>query len=188
MFKKRERIMRQPVRLFAIGLLTAGVIMLIGTFFFDNSTKQAENLSVKEMIPIMEDKGYHVITEEEYISMSVKKDHAQEATSEKNVNTDRAETTEKDNADKENNEKDKEASDKKEKEKDEKVTKYTINIKSGMLPSDISERLAENKIIDEANKFDAYLEKHNYSPKVQLGKFKVTSEMSFKEIAKKITR
>lgn len=174
--------MRQPVRSFAIGLFTAGIIMLVGTFFFDNSTKQAEDISIHEMVPVMEEEGYHVITEEEYISLSVQKDNAnQKVSSAKNESSAKAETEEMDKVDKEK--KDKED----EKEKDQ-VTKYTINIKSGMLPSTISELLADNKVIDDANKFSAYLEKHNYSPKVQLGKFKVTSEMSFNEIAEEITR
>lgn len=190
--------MRQPVRSFAIGLFTAGVIMLIGFYLFDTSSKQAENLTADSMIPLIEEEGYHVMTEEEYISVSVKKDNAskknaseenkvpekEDKVAEVNKEADKNKDVDKDKDKKKDNASDKE---KNEDNKDD-IAKFTINIESGMLSSTISETLKENKIIDDAQKFNSYLKKHDYDLKVQLGKFKVNSEMTFNEIAETISK
>ncbi|AIF43418.1 hypothetical protein X953_09835 [Virgibacillus sp. SK37] len=63
-----------------------------------------------------------------------------------------------------------------------------MNIKPGMATSEISNLLEEKKIIKDSGKFDQYLEKENYSEKVQIGEFEVTSDMSFYELAEKIAR
>lgn len=153
--------MKQPMRYFSIGLLTASVILLLSFYFFDNSTTGTDDLPVEEMIEAIKADGYHVVSEKEYIALSV------------------------------NDEDDNKANVKKEDKKQEKESEkkaYTINIKSGMLPSEISEILAENDIIKDANKFDQYLEKEEYSPYIQLGKHKLNSEMSTKEVAEALTK
>lgn len=188
--------MRQPVRSFAIGLFTAGVIMLIGFYLFDSSTKQAEDLPVDTMIPLIEDKGYHVMTEEEYISVSVTKDDAnqkekskentktEEVVKGKEKETEKQKEKEKKKKETEKNNADKETSD----DKKDDIVKFTLNIESGMLSSSISELLEKNKIIDDGQKFNSYLEEHEYESKVQLGNFELNSEMTFNEIAEEITK
>lgn len=191
--------MKQPVRVFAIGLLTAGVIML-GVYFFSNGNIQtADNLSDEELVTLIEEKGYHVLSDSEYIALSVDEQGATDSqTPQKEEQpTTKAKAAEKTN-DKKNKDKQKEADNKREnndredKEKDkedkEKNKTYTLKIKSGMPSSDISDLLEENDIIDDASEFNKYLEKHNYSEKVQLGKFKVSSDMSLYEIAEAITK
>ncbi|MED3737975.1 endolytic transglycosylase MltG [Virgibacillus pantothenticus] len=201
--------MKQPIRLFGIGLLTAGIIML-GVYFFTNGNIQtADNLSDEELVTLVEDKGYHVLTNSEYIAVSVDEvedeveDEATAAKNEQQPDTkaksaeDKSDNNEdkqeNQNADKEDknkakqNDDKKQAADKEKNKEDEKKT-FTVNIKEGMPSSEISDQLEANDIIDDAAKFNAYLEDNDYSQKVQLGKFKVSSDMSLKEIAEAITK
>lgn len=158
--------MKQPIRYFAIGLLTASVILLLAFYFFDQSKPKAEDLSIDEIKEAIKVDGYRVVTEAEYISLSVNDE-------EKNEKDDQKEK--------------KEDADKKKDDKPEKET-YTINIKSGMLPSEISEILAKNNVIKDADEFDQYLEKNEYSKYIQLGKHKLTHDMSNEEAAKALTK
>jgi len=162
--------MKQPMRYFSIGLLTASVILLLAFYFFDNLTASTEDLPAEEMIEAIKADGYHVVSEKEYIALSVNDEDDNKA-----------------NDKKENKDKNEDDTDKKQEEESDKKT-YTINIKSGMLPSEISEILAENDIIKDADKFDQYLEKEEYSPYIQLGKHKLNSEMSTKEVAEALTK
>ncbi|OZU90666.1 hypothetical protein CIL03_02160 [Virgibacillus indicus] len=63
-----------------------------------------------------------------------------------------------------------------------------MTIESGMPSSSISDALAENNIIDDAEEFNQYLQDEEYSLKVQLGSFDLSSDMSFYEIAEAITK
>lgn len=206
--------MRQPVRAFAIGLFTAGIIMLIGIFYFDDSVRTADDLSIDEMTSSLKEEGYRVVTEEEYIAVSVNNDKTQQKANEAEKpdadqkkddeqnkdkqNVDKADKSDKAVDDKEKTSKKKDdkedakgKGDKKDKddEKDKDETKtYTININDGVLSSTISDRLEANGIIDNSTKFNLYLTDNGYGEKIQLGKFKVNSDMSFKEIAEAITR
>src|SRR5699024_7950645 len=180
--------MKQPMRYFSIGLLTASVILLLSFYFFDNSTTGTDDLPVEEMIEAIKADGYHVVSEKEYIALSVNDEDdnkAKDNKEDKNKNEEDKKKEEeydkktyKNNNKKKNNNKErkkKKEKDKIQEEESEKKT-YTINIKSGMLPSEISEILAENDINKDADKFDQYLEKEEYSPYIQLGKHKLNSE------------
>nr|WP_290443585.1 hypothetical protein [Sporolactobacillus kofuensis] len=67
---------------------------------------------------------------------------------------------------------------------------YKLHIKSGMTPSDISSDLVSAKILKSNKKFDfdQYLHKHKLEKYVQLGTFKVSSDMSIPELAQVITK
>src|SRR5699024_12074887 len=75
---------------------------------------------------------------------------------------------------------------KKEDDDDKKKEKTTINIGAGVVAPDIADDLVDGKIIkkDERDDFIDYMNGEGYSEEVQLGKFKVDSEMDFKELAK----
>lgn len=191
--------MRQPVRAFAIGLFTAGIIMLIGIFYFDDSAKTADDLSIDEMTSSLKEEGYRVVTEEEYIAVSVNKDKTQQKANEAEKPNADQKKDDKQNKDKQDVDKEdksgnavddeEKTSKKKDDEEDKDETKtYTININDGVLSSTISDRLEANGIIDNSTKFNLYLTDNGYGEKIQLGKFKVNSDMSFKEIAEAITR
>src|SRR5699024_3590392 len=141
------------------------------------------------VIEIMKDEGYRVVTEEEYITLSLADNNEQDAQSEENNDdSEQANDNNKEEKSEDKND-DKSDEDKEDKEDEEdKVEKYTIHIKDGMASSEIGELLEENNIIDDSSKFNKYLEDEGYHKGVQLGKFDVTSDMNFNEIAKAITR
>lgn len=65
---------------------------------------------------------------------------------------------------------------------------YALHIKSGMTIEGIGTKLEKAKIIPDEAKLRKYLHTHDMEKKVQLGTFKLKSDMSIPEIAKKITR
>src|SRR5690625_4875840 len=177
--------MKGTIRAFSLGLFVAGIMIVVSFLFIGDtatSKKDAEDFPLEDMIEIMKDEGYRVVTEEEYITLSLADNNEQEVQSEEN-------NDENEQANDNNKEEKSEHKDKKDEEdEDDKVEKYTIHIKDGMASSEIGELLEENNIIDDSSKFNKYLEDEGYHKGVQLGKFDVTSDMDFKEIAKAITR
>ncbi|WP_246001091.1 endolytic transglycosylase MltG [Oceanobacillus piezotolerans] len=191
--------MKQVLRYFSVGLLTAGVIMLIGLQFFDE--KGIEEYSAEELIPLVEDSGYYVLSGEEYITLTVPSSESSaktaeankkpaENTEQKSTNTEEKKESDTEETKESNTE---EADEEKEKEKEKtqeentnEAASYKISIKPGMLTSEISSLLEENNIIEDAFEFDQYLNENDYSLYVQLGEYTLTSDMSFYEIAETI--
>jgi hypothetical protein len=176
--------MKQLVRYFSLGLLTAGIIML-GVVLFSDSNGESK-LTAEEIIPILKNEGYHVLSNSEYIAMTVnpnenKSNQNSDKEAEKNSDS------EKSNKNDENKKKEKEKNetDEKQAKKDDenKNKSYVVNVKSGMPTSSISTILEENGIIEKASEFTKYLEKHEYSLKVKAKKTEVTSDMSYYELA-----
>lgn len=194
--------MKYPIRYFSIGLFTASLILLIGYYFFEPKTTLPDHETVDEMVDNIEKEGYRVISESEYISLATAKNElntlqteAEEENDKKadNQKTDKnktKDTKEKKNDDKKKNT-DKKTDKKKDKKKDSKkkndVKTYTLVVEENMLPSMISEKLEKNKIIKDATKFSKFMEDNNYSPYLQIGEFKLKSDMSMEQIAKAIT-
>lgn len=174
--------MKQSVRFFAIGLFTASVLTLGFYLFSDSSNAANEDMTTDELIAKVEEAGYRVITDEEFISYSLYIDEKNEQAKSEEVKKDD------EKADKKKEDKDKKDSKKKkDKKKKDDVKKAKITIKSGDVLADIAEQLADKKIIKNKQKFIDYLEDSDYSSKIQLGTFEVNSDMSMKEIAKTLT-
>ncbi|MEI3606823.1 hypothetical protein SPD48_14030 [Pseudogracilibacillus sp. SE30717A] len=191
--------MKQPIRFFSIGLLSSAIIML-GFNFFDNSSKESiENVPVDELITKVEEDGYRVITDDEFISYSffVEQEKQEQASKEDdNKQKDKAEDKDEKDKDKEKEKQEKADKDKKDTKKaekeeaeddKEKVIKAKFTTKSGVVSQDIADILVEKKIIKDSKKFAKYLEDNDYSPYIQLGTFEVNSDMSFKELAETVT-
>lgn len=176
--------MKQPIRFFSIGLITASIVVFIVITLVDKpETTIQDNMNIDEMIESIKDEGYHVLSSSEYISLSAKKEE----------NEDDQNTNKETNNNKDNNadtEKDKEKPSEKENEENEEdqATSYTLEIKQNMLGPEISELLAKNKIIGNADDFNRYLETEGYAPYIQLGTFKLKSDMNNNKIAEKIAR
>lgn len=191
--------MKQPIRFFSIGLLSSAIIML-GFNFFDNSSKESiENVPVDELITKVEEDGYRVITDDEFISYSffVEQEKQEQASKEDdNKQKDKAEDKDEKEKDKDKEKQEKADKDKKDTKKaekeeaeddKEKVIKAKFTTKSGVVSQDIADILVEKKIIKDSKKFAKYLEDNDYSPYIQLGTFEVNSDMSFKELAETVT-
>ncbi|MFB4166478.1 hypothetical protein [Virgibacillus sp. JSM 102003] len=180
--------MKQPIRSFALGLLSAGILLLVMFYFTNDPKSKTENMSTDDMIKNVEAKGYHVLTESEYISVSVTSDENKKSTDDssktkedqKGSGSDESQETE--TGENTKNEKNNSTS-----EKDNRTVTYTLTVESGMAPSTISGILADNDIIKDQDKFTQYMEEEGYTTKVQLGDFELTSKMSHYEIAEKLT-
>ncbi|WP_246569807.1 endolytic transglycosylase MltG [Lentibacillus saliphilus] len=196
--------MKYPVRTFSIGLFSAGIIMLV-VYMFNHSALSQQTLSQDEMIALLKEDDFRVITEEQYIALSVdepEEDNKAEATDDTETND--VDQTTSENEDKEadaNPETDESESASEEETEDieaeedvddqeapeSEATSYTLKVEPGMMSSDISKKLEEQGIIESAQEFNAYLQEHDYSLLIQIGTFKVNSAMSFYELAETIT-
>ncbi|HLR80662.1 MAG TPA: hypothetical protein VK119_08850 [Bacillota bacterium] len=196
--------MKEQMRSFSYGLFAAGIIIIITFFFVDQPKKNAKEMTIDDMIDEMKDEGYRVISEAEYISLAVNEDSDADANDEEDAEKDDRKSDDQDSQekDKQSSSKDegddKKKQDRKEKSKDDKKEdkkedkksskEYTLHIRSGMASSEIGTMLAENNIVKDAQKFNKFLKDNDYDERVQLGKFKVSSDMNFREIAEKITK
>src|SRR5690625_2956319 len=183
--------MRQPLRFFAVGLLVASILLYGYYFFFVSSNVEETEMETDELIAQVEDEGYRVISEDEYLSYTFLKQ--QEEEEKKDDEKDKKET-EKDKSKEED--KDKEKDDKKEeneKEEDEQednnneVKEHTFTTSDNVVSQDVADELIDNGIIDDRQAFLDYLNDNDYSSYVQIGTFTVSSDMSFKELAEIIT-
>lgn len=77
--------MKHTVRAFSIGLLTSAVILFIIFYFVEDSAKSVENIDIEEMIEYVENEGYAVLDQQEYISYSVQKNKQQKMQKQKNL-------------------------------------------------------------------------------------------------------
>src|SRR5690625_2276658 len=153
--------MKQPIRFFATGLLTATLLLFI-IYLMVEKPQTDNQLTIDDMIKEVEDEGFHVLTKSEYITYSVEKnqnvakqneDENSDSDPEDHIN---GENKEKEAKEKNEEEKEKKETDKKEdksseKEKeDSKEYKYTLTIEENMLGPTISDLLVEHNIIDDA--------------------------------------
>lgn len=69
----------------------------------------------------------------------------------------------------------------------QKVITYTLKIEKGMYSEKVAGILYENGIVDDKKSFNKYLADNKYSSKISTGEFVLTSDMTYEQIAKKIT-
>src|SRR5690625_2973101 len=70
--------MKLPLRFFGIGLLTASLVFALSLYFFKDKNSSLESESIENIAEFLEDKGYHVISQEDYIAYSVYEQKQQE--------------------------------------------------------------------------------------------------------------
>ncbi|WP_080874613.1 hypothetical protein [Oceanobacillus timonensis] len=205
--------MKQHVRAFAIGLLTSGALLLAIYLFGNSSSGNLEDTEPEELISVLEDQGYAVLTQDEYIAYSVDKEDAEEAdadeetSDEQDTNNDSADSENTDddsndeNSDNEGNRNDEDSNenednddnnsegneDDESSEEDSDVIEAEITLEDGAPPSSISNALEDEGIIDDAWDFNEYLEDNDLSGSVIPGTYEIDSDMSFSEIGDVIT-
>ncbi|WP_419393685.1 hypothetical protein [Cytobacillus praedii] len=151
---------RRNTQAFAFGVLLS--VCIIGIFYFSIDDKKAPEMNIDRAKTFIEEKGYVVLTKDNYKQME--KTLSNQTSKEKKEQTPDPPKSK------------------------ESVTAYQLEIVSGMVSRDIADILAKEKIIDDANRFELYLEENGYSKKIQLGSFELTSKMSYKDMAKIITK
>lgn len=153
---------RRNTRAFAFGVLIS--VCIIGIFYFNIGDKKIPEMNIDHAKNFLEEKGYVVLSKDKYDQM------------EKTLSN-------------QTNKAEKEQSPLPVPPKSKESTAaYQLEIVSGMVSRDIAEILAKEKVIDDANRFEVYLEENGYSKKIQLGSFNLTAKMSYKDIAKIITK
>lgn len=156
---------KRNTRAFAFGILIA--VIAFGTACFLNKPEHEDRIMDKNSAKkFLQANGYTVLTDEEYTILQ--QTEAKDQNENKEVKEDPAE---------ENTEQEEES---------QKV--YKLTIESGMTPGEIAAMLEKAGVIDQAADFGNYLEEYGYSKKIQLGTFELTHNMSYKEIAKIITK
>src|SRR5699024_2264610 len=187
--------MKTAIRSFALGLFVASLLMFGYFFLFENNSSNIEDLTTDELISSIEDEGYRVISESEYVSFSFYKEEQKENNDESDDSSKKKDKPKKDNSkDKKDKDKNKDKKDNKENNENnnnnndnENVIKHTFKTEAGIVSQKIADIQYNNKIIDDRDKFAKYLEDNGYSSKIQIGTFEVTSDMSHKELAEVIT-
>ncbi|GIO23128.1 endolytic transglycosylase MltG [Oceanobacillus sp. J11TS1] len=185
--------MKQHVRAFAVGLLTSGILLLAIYIFGNNSSGNLEDMDPEELISTLENHGYAVLTQDEYIAYSVNQETSDENDSEAKEDSEAAndsdENKDEDSNDEKSSENENSDDNDSESSEDEEsdVIDVEVTLENGMPPSNISDSLEEAGIIDDAREFNDYLEDNDLSGSVKPGTYKVDSEMSFSEIAEIIT-
>src|SRR5699024_9621179 len=180
--------MKQSIRFFSIGLLTASIVLLGFYFLFGNSKASSKDVPLEEMIEEIESTGHRVVTEKEFIAYTINNEEKEvdkeDSAKEKKESSDKKEIKKTDDkADK------KEDKDKKDKKDNDKKVKETIKKDDGVVTQEIADKLVDKNINKDKDKqeFLDYLDDNDYSPYIQIGKFKVDSEMSMKELAETFT-
>ncbi|WP_053219193.1 endolytic transglycosylase MltG [Virgibacillus senegalensis] len=151
--------MKQPIRAFALGLLSA--VLVLGTIYYieGNSTKSKADISVSSMISQLESEGYIVNTPEE----------------------EQAEATEENNNQKKEEEE-------QEKPESTSPAAIDLRVEPGMNTDEIINRMYEAGIIEDKQSFTDYLSDHDYSTAIQTGEFHIREDMTYEEIAQTLTR
>lgn len=179
--------MKQIIRAFSLGLLISSAALIIVYYTVGFSSTKSASMSKEEMTDQLKKQGLRVITETEYISLQVKQDKERNKNNQTEVKKPVKQAVP---ADQENKkfEKPKKQAEHNSKEEETPNKSFTIQIASGMKTSDISETLADNGIIKDSFEFNQFLEKNGYAAKIQIGKYKLSNDMSEEEIAKEITK
>lgn len=158
---------KKSTRAFAFGILIS--VCIIGVFYFSEEKKVTEGSIIDEETAksYLQNNDYVILTKDQYNQMNKSISEAQE-------NTKKIETQLKD--------------EQKTADKEKSSNRFNLEIISGMVSHDIAIKLEEKMIIDNADQFEVYLEENGYSKRIQLGSFELMEGMSYKEIAKIITK
>ncbi|KGX85034.1 endolytic transglycosylase MltG [Pontibacillus marinus] len=160
--------MKHTIRAFALGLATATALLTF-TYYQTNDQNESKALTDQEAITHLESNDYHVLSQSSFEDLKEEKKESQ---------PDQADSKRDDKKQSETKEKD---------QKDTSQQPYSLTIEPGMLSSSISDELKKAGILEDKAKFEVFLKDHEYSRAIQIGTYSITRDMSYEEIAKKIT-
>ncbi|WP_226583044.1 hypothetical protein [Halobacillus litoralis] len=146
--------MKQWIQSYSLGLITATACLAIT--YWNTESQEAVNvptpLTEEEMISKVEEKGYRIVTNEEWAALNAEGKIEEEPASPVS-----------------------------------RPITLSMDISPGTTTPEISRKLLETNIIEDAESFESYMEDHEYSRYIQIGQATLTSDMSFKQIAEAIT-
>ncbi|QTM99833.1 hypothetical protein ERJ70_11300 [Sediminibacillus dalangtanensis] len=157
--------MKQTIRAFALGLLSA-VIVLGAIYYIDGKPEESKaDIPVSEMITQLEAEGYVVDTPDE-------------------IQTEQSAAKEDKDVEKENKAKEERT----EEQENQSPVSINLHVEPGMNTEEIIDTLYEAGIIEDRQSFTDYLTDQEYSTGIQTGEFHIEEGMSYQEIAETITR
>ena len=180
--------MKHFLRTYALGLLTATLIIGIYYFYFVDQEVLIEKIEMTEaeMVSSLEDAGYYIYETEPEIAAPDE------------VLPNDGDTADQPEQEPENDEQD-DASDSSElpdqttddddaNEPENNDDSFVLTIESGMTISQVADYLIVASIIDNRDEFASYLAEHNYGTNIQIGQFELNRDMTLAEIAEIIAR
>ncbi|MDK8639674.1 hypothetical protein [Niallia taxi] len=167
---------KRSLRSFAFGLFAASSIIGAYTVYSGSGTaeKTDKQITTEQAEKVLSAAGYTAIAKDEYDELIAAKDKAERDAQQAKADAEKKAAEQKET--------------KTDKADSNQPVSYKLQIKSGMNPAEIAETLAKQKIIKDKDEFEAFLIDNDYHTKVQVGTFRVYSDMSFREIAEKITK
>ncbi|WP_102345584.1 endolytic transglycosylase MltG [Bacillus sp. Marseille-P3661] len=174
------------LRSFASGMIIATSIFT-GVYYFQPTESELiveqRKVTDADVKQYLTDKGHVSIPKEQYDELlNIKK----QATSTDTPNIDSTTNYKPTSETQEITKKETQQSDLVEQENEKKL--YTLEIKSGMNSIQISELLQNEGIVKSSKEFEQFLVKQNWNRSVQIGTYKLNSEMSYEQIGRIITK
>jgi hypothetical protein len=157
---------KRTAQAFALGLIFAAIFLWAGSSVIAEKEPE-KKAALSEAKEILEEKGYKVLSSDEFAKLNEKK--AEVAKEEKPKEEAPAEKAE-------------------EVKEEKEQKKFTLVIAGGMSPGDVAIMLKSQGIIDDEKKFERFLIDQGYHTKVQIGQYELTSGLDYHQIAKIITK
>lgn len=156
---------KSTLRSFGIGVFLAGSIMAVNNHFIHQNVKVGSNISLTSKDNTQ--KGTVVVKKSELDSLKAEATHAKEQLAK--IQTDYSNLKNGHTSQKKN------------------VKSYTLVIKRGMGTTEVSKALKKGGIIKDDAEFERYMINKKKAKDIQIGDYKLTSDMKRTEILKVIT-
>ncbi|WLR49842.1 endolytic transglycosylase MltG [Bacillus tianshenii] len=187
---------RNHIRYFSLGLITASSILSL-VYFIEPQTAETTQKAITEadVTAYLDEHDYVKVSEKEYYELVEAKEQADktkqqaEAKQPNELATNNATEQKKPEA-KPTQAQAEKAEQPKEKPKEEpkQAKTYTLSIQSGMSSDAVAAKLAANKMVKNADDYNNYLLKNNLQSSIRIGTYKITSDMTYQQISKIITK
>ncbi|WP_400242396.1 hypothetical protein AB3U99_15665 [Niallia sp. JL1B1071] len=160
---------KQSLRSFAIGMLLSASVIGSYYFYMENTKPDEGFLNTPDATTYLQKQGFIVLSNVEYeeLQKAIEENKQEQAKSDTEANIKKQEES---------------------KKEEQETYTYTLKVKSGMSISTIAELLYKNKIVKDQKEFETYLIDNEYHTKIQVGSFRLTSNMSHKKIAETLTK
>ncbi|HEX7064624.1 MAG TPA: hypothetical protein VF199_06100 [Bacillales bacterium] len=175
---------KSGMRGFAAGLWVAAIVMAY--FFYTGQgpaeTAAKQTVTEEQVKHYLESRDQIAVEKGSYESLKAAADQQTE-----NKDQGKSEKNQSKEDEGKKNKEDKSGDSNDQQKAEEKVKTYTLDIQQGMTSQEVGNLLENAGIIKDQEKLSEYLQDHDLAKKVQLGTFKLKSDMSIAEIAEEIT-
>jgi hypothetical protein len=154
---------KQSTRAFAAGIFLSAIILIIFSFFIEDSVDPKS---------LLEDQGYVILTSEEAKKRNEEISNLQEQVEALTQDNHEDQEQDEDNGNEANV---------------TEVAEITLIVSPGMTPKEISDELESSGIIRNASDLNSYLVNSGLADKIQIGEYKLHSDMTLEEISDLIT-